>query len=143
GTTTQVLAGVQWAVAEGADVTSLSLGAGCGLFGGEVYIQAWIPVIENTKAAGTAFVASSGNGGACVGSPGNDFRSFAIGASNADGGIADFSSGDVVETSNWENPPEDWPDTFIKIGRASCREREWDAVVGVGVEEEREQGRRC
>src|SRR5699024_4290683 len=67
GTTTQVLAGVQWAVAEGADVTSLSLGAGCGLFGGEVYIQAWIPVIENTKAAGTAFVASSGNGGACVG----------------------------------------------------------------------------
>lgn len=115
GSMSAVIAGVQWSVAEGADVTSLSLGAGCSLFHpAPVFSQAWIPVIENTKAAGTAFVASSGNGGACVGSPGNDFHSFSIGASNADGGIADFSSGDLVEKSNWENPPADWPDTFIK-----------------------------
>ncbi|WP_273837892.1 carboxypeptidase regulatory-like domain-containing protein [Halococcus sp. PRR34] len=114
GSTTQVIAGVQWAVGEGADVTSLSVGAGCGLFGGEVYSQAWIPVIENAKASGTAFVNSAGNGGDCVGSPGNDFHSFSIGASNVDGGIADFSSGDLVEKSNWDDPPADWPDTYIK-----------------------------
>ncbi|MFC6963953.1 S8 family serine peptidase [Halocatena marina] len=91
GSTEQVIGGAQWAVSEGADVASLSLGAGCGLFG-PVYSQAWIPVIENTKASGTNFVAAAGNGGeGCVGSPGNDYRSFSIGASNANGDIADFS----------------------------------------------------
>ncbi len=114
GTSEQVIGGVQWAVGEGADVASLSLGAGCGLFG-PVYSQAWIPVVENTKASGTSFVAAAGNSGeGCVGSPGNDFRTFSIGASNANGEIAEFSSGGVIDTSNWDNPPAAWPDTFVK-----------------------------
>lgn len=114
GSTEQVIGGAQWAVSEGADVASLSLGAGCGLFG-PVYSQAWIPVIENTKASGTNFVAAAGNGGeGCVGSPGNDYRSFSIGASNADGDIADFSSGQVIDKTEWDNPPAAWPDTFTK-----------------------------
>ncbi|MGN8216295.1 S8 family serine peptidase [Halococcus salifodinae] len=114
GSTTQVIGGVQWAVSEGADVASLSLGAGCGLFG-PVYSQAWIPVVENTKASGTSFVAAAGNSGdGCVGSPGNDFETFSIGASNADGDIADFSGGQVIDKSEWDDPPAEWPDTFIK-----------------------------
>ncbi|WP_079890818.1 S8 family serine peptidase [Halococcus agarilyticus] len=114
GSTTQVIGGVQWAVSEGADVASLSLGAGCGLFG-PVYSQAWIPVVENAKSSGTSFVAAAGNAGeGCVGSPGNDHKTFSIGASNAQGDIAEFSSGGVIDKSNWDDPPAEWPSTFIK-----------------------------
>ncbi|WP_049971325.1 S8 family serine peptidase [Haladaptatus cibarius] len=114
GSTEGVIGGVQWAVEENADVASLSLGAGCGLFG-PVYNDAWIPVIENSRSLGTTFVSSSGNSGeGCVGSPGNDFNSLSIGASDSNRDIADFSSGQEIDKSNWENPPEDWPDTFVK-----------------------------
>ncbi|GAA0244919.1 hypothetical protein GCM10009000_070860 [Halobacterium noricense] len=114
GSTEGVIGGVQWAVEEDADVASLSLGAGCGLFG-PVYNDAWIPVIENARSLGTAFVSSSGNSGeGCVGSPGNDFNSSSIGASDINRDIAEFSSGQEIDKSNWENPPESWPDTFIK-----------------------------
>ncbi|WP_266075828.1 S8 family serine peptidase [Haladaptatus caseinilyticus] len=114
GSTEGVIGGVQWAVEEDADVASLSLGAGCGLFG-PVYSDAWIPVVENARSLGTAFVSSSGNSGqGCVGSPGNDYHSFSIGASDSNEDIADFSSGAIIDKINWENPPADWPDRFVK-----------------------------
>ncbi|MGN8216229.1 beta-sandwich domain-containing protein [Halococcus salifodinae] len=135
GSTTQVIGGVQWAVSEGADVASLSLGAGCGLFG-PVYSQAWIPVVENTKASGTSFVAAAGNSGeGCVGSPGNDFKTFSIGASNADGDIADFSSGQVIDKSEWDDPPAEWPDTFIKPNVSAPGVNVLSSVPGGGYDD--------
>ncbi len=114
GSTEAVIGGVQWAVEEDADVASLSLGAGCGLFG-PVYNDAWTPVIENAESLGTVFVASAGNSGeGCVGSPGNDYKTLSIGASDSNRDIAEFSSGQVIDKSNWESPPEEWPDTFVK-----------------------------
>ncbi|MGN8212816.1 S8 family serine peptidase [Halococcus sp. PRR34] len=135
GSTTQVIGGVQWAVSQGADVASLSLGAGCGLFG-PIYSQAWIPVVENTKASGTSFVAAAGNSGeGCVGSPGNDFETFSIGASNADGDIADFSGGQIIDKSEWEDPPAEWPDTFIKPNVSAPGVNVLSSVPGGGYDD--------
>lgn len=106
GTFTQILAGVEWAVEQGIDVVNMSLGA-TGMFG------EMIEPIQNAFQEGTVVVSSAGNSGAeSSGSPGNIFESFAVGASNPDGDITSFSSGELIRTSeDWDADwlTEDWP----------------------------------
>ncbi|WP_237738334.1 S8 family serine peptidase [Halorubrum sp. T3] len=110
GSFAQVASGMEWAANEsGVDVVSMSLGA-------EGYFTEMIEPTQNIEAAGKVLVASAGNSyEGSSGSPGNVYESIAAGASNEDGGIASFSSGEEVDTeADWgDAAPSDWPDTYI------------------------------
>lgn len=109
GTFAQILAGMEWAAQEGADVMNMSLGA----LG---YHGEMIEPVVNGYDLGTLTVSSSGNDGpGTSGSPANVYDAFAIGASNEDEEIAGFSSGETVDTeSAWSFLARDhWPDEYI------------------------------
>jgi len=108
GSFAQIIAGMEWAVNESVDVISMSLGA-------TGFYEQMIEPVQNAHAAGTIVVASAGNSGqGSTGSPGNVYESVAVGASNSNQGIADFSSGEVVDTAaDWgDSAPADWPDQY-------------------------------
>jgi subtilisin family serine protease len=117
GTFTQVVAGMQWAIEEDADVVSLSLGMKL-----DPNSQISLPIesalitpVRDARAAGTYVVVSSGNKGeGTIMSPGAIYDATSVGASNASGGIAEFSSGDTVSpTDVWTNVPSDWPSEYV------------------------------
>ncbi len=109
GTFSQITAGMEWAVNNNVDVLSMSLGAE------QQYVDPFITPVRNAEAAGTLVVASSGNKGqGTSGSPGNVYDALSVGASDSNGNIASFSSGEQIDTdADWNSPPSDWPDTYI------------------------------
>ncbi|MFC4405498.1 S8 family serine peptidase [Haloarchaeobius iranensis] len=114
GTFAAILGGMEWAIQEDADVMSMSLG--CIVDDTACYTDSTIEPIQNAEAAGTIVIASAGNDGeGFSSSPGNVYDAVAIGASNESYGIADFSSGMTVNTSQaWgDAAPEHWPDQYV------------------------------
>jgi len=108
GTFAQILAGMQWAVDNEVDVINMSLGA-------TGYFSAYIEPVQNAHESGTLVVTSAGNSSeGSSGSPGNVYDSFSIGASNASGGIAGFSSGELVNKNEFSAfwLTEEWPLTY-------------------------------
>jgi subtilisin family serine protease/bacillopeptidase F (M6 metalloprotease family) len=113
GSFAQIVAGMQWiidpdgnpATDDGAQVVNMSLGAG----------GVWDPMIapiDNMVAAGVFPAVSIGNAGpdpGSTGSPGNVPSAFAVGATDSDDVIADFSSRGPV---TWSTPP--YVGTYIK-----------------------------
>jgi subtilisin family serine protease len=131
GSFTQVAAGMEWAVNQSADVISMSLGA-------EGYFSEMIEPVQNAEAAGTIVVSSSGNSGeGTSGSPGNVYEAIAVGASNEAADIADFSSGEEVDTAaDWgSDAPSDWPDSYVVPDVAAPGVSVKSAVPGGGYEE--------
>lgn len=114
-TLASVLGGIEWAVANDADVVSMSLGLQP--FDGEsVYAPAFIEPIENARTSGTVVVAASGNAGEDVTtSPGNLHSVLSVGAVDEDRSAPDFSSGERIDTeSSWyDAAPDDWPDEYV------------------------------
>lgn len=108
GTFEQIIAGIEWAVADAeADVISMSLG-----FGGKS--DRMVEPIRNARAAGTLVVASAGNSGhGSSGSPGNVYDSLSVGAVDEDRTVAKFSSGERVSKGDWNDPPDGWPDEYV------------------------------
>jgi subtilisin family serine protease len=109
GTFAQIVAALEWAVESGVDVANLSLGA-------PGFIAEFLEPIRNTVAAGTVVVASAGNDGeGVVSTPGAVLESLAVGATNADGEIAEFSGGQVVDTGDaWgRDAPDTWPESYV------------------------------
>jgi subtilisin family serine protease len=110
GTWASVIAGIEWAAEEaGVDVVSMSLGA-------ETYYSGLIDPIRNANDLGVVVVASAGNDGeGTSGSPGNVYDSVAVGAVDSERAVADFSSGEPVDTgSAWgSDAPDDWPDEYV------------------------------
>ncbi|MFE7332094.1 S8 family serine peptidase [Streptomyces sp. NPDC057565] len=87
-----VIAGMQWAVAEGADVVSMSLGSPVASDGTDPLSQA---VDQLTASSGALFVIASGNEGSdksTVGSPGAADAALTVGAVSKSELLADFSS---------------------------------------------------
>jgi subtilisin family serine protease len=118
GTFAQVVAGMQWAVqptdsagnpaGQPANIASMS-------FGAEGLRSEVVEPIRNMYTAGVLPIAAIGNcGGDCVGSPGAVYEAFGIGASTETDGIAEFSSGALIRKDGWENPPDEWPEFWIK-----------------------------
>jgi len=104
-----IVAGMEEAVEEGADVANFSLG-------GAGYAPIYIDVVKNAKDAGTFIVTSSGNSGpGSTGTPANVYNASAIGASDESGGITDFSTGTEIDTAaEWGYvAPESWPDEYV------------------------------
>jgi subtilisin family serine protease len=99
GTDEQILAGLEWAVAGGADVINMSLGA---LSFEPDVLDTYSAAIAAARSAGIPVIVSIGNDGAQVtGSPGNDLFALAVGASDVADCIAAFSGGrtQVIEKS--------------------------------------------
>lgn len=85
-----IAAGIRWAVDEGADVISLSLGGGG-------YYQPTVDALRHAEEQGSIVVAAAGNAGYnganTIGRPGKYQETLCIGAYRRDGSIARFSSG--------------------------------------------------
>jgi subtilisin family serine protease len=96
------LAAVQFAAQQDSDVASMSLGFPVQTPGNSVLELLMEQQMQDANAMGTAVVGSAGNegsgaAGGPVTSPGAEFTGFSIGASNAQRGIAGFSSGTIVD----------------------------------------------
>ncbi|MEV0619067.1 S8 family serine peptidase [Nonomuraea sp. NPDC050404] len=87
GTFAQIVAGMEWAIRQGAHVINMSLG-------GDGYSQAWNVPIRKTVLSGVVVVASIGNSGhGTSGGPGNDPLCVGVGATHAQDQVAGFSGG--------------------------------------------------
>lgn len=118
GTLAQVIAGMQWAIApydadgkpagKPADVVSMSLG----VIG---YSDEMLEPARNIYLAGAFPSIAIGNdcppGGSAT--PGNVYESVAVGATDSDDDVPDFSCGGVVHKTDWANPPADWPESYV------------------------------
>ena len=120
----QVFAGIEWAVENDIDIVSMSLGSTGSNF-------LYIDPITNAHEAGTTVVASSGNDGETnSSSPGNVYDSIAVGASNEFEDIRFSSSGEVVQRSDWLNPPDSWPEEWVVPTIAAPGDSVWSAMPG-------------
>ncbi|MGW5397641.1 S8 family peptidase [Streptomyces sp. NPDC003952] len=91
GSDSAVIAGMEWAVAEGADVVNLSLGSRD--FPGVDPVEATVDRLSAEK--GVLFAIAAGNdgpGGSTVGSPGSADAALTVGAVDSKDVLADFSS---------------------------------------------------
>ncbi|AGB31097.1 peptidase S8/S53 subtilisin kexin sedolisin [Natrinema pellirubrum DSM 15624] len=105
----QMLAGLEWAIQNDADVLSMSLG-------GSGYRQEFIEPIRTAQSEGIVVVAASGNQGPGTStSPGNSYDAIAVGATDRYESVTSFSSGETIDTERaWgEDAPDDWPDEYV------------------------------
>lgn len=110
GSFAQIIAGIQWAVENEADIINMSLG-------GPGFAPSFIAPIRNARSMGTFVVAASGNSDAgSAESPGAIYETVAVGATTSTEAVAGFSTGQQVYTpGDWGgDAPDDWP-TFYTI----------------------------
>jgi len=131
--TEDIIASMEWAAENDADVASFSLGFAPDE-GLSTFAPAYVETIEDVNAAGTAAVVSAGNSGAGpvggpVTAPATNFDSVAVGASNEAGDITTFSSGAVIDDRSVEfvgegdSLPETFPRQYVQA-RRECARRE-------------------
>lgn len=104
-----LLAGMQWAVDNDADIIALSLGS-------EELAPELIDPIEDITQTGTVVISSSGNNGdGMTSTPGNLYSVVGTGAVDSSNNVAPFSGGAVIETDEtWGSAaPSSWPDTYV------------------------------
>ncbi|MFC4542304.1 S8 family serine peptidase [Halosolutus amylolyticus] len=107
GSFAQVVAGMEWAVANDADVASMSLGTA-----GKH--PAFIEPVQNARDSGTIVVGAIGNDGhGTSSSPGNVDETLAVGAVAPDGTVPAFSGGERIDRSDWAVTPATWPATYV------------------------------
>ncbi|MFE7712854.1 S8 family serine peptidase [Streptomyces sp. NPDC057486] len=114
-----VIAGMEWAAAQGADVVSMSLGSAAGSDGTDPISQA---VNELTESSGTLFVIAAGNTGptkGTVGSPGAAEDALTVGAVNKQDQLANFSSRGPVKDTFAVKPEITAPGVGIVAARAA------------------------
>ena len=108
GTIASVLAGMEWAMDNDADIVTMSLGS--------EPTPVWIEPVETLVDAGIVVVTSSGNtGDGTTLSPGNLYSVIGTGAVNEDRHVPSFSSGEEINTTEmWgAHAPPAWPDTYV------------------------------
>ncbi|GAA3485262.1 S8 family serine peptidase [Streptomyces yanii] len=119
GSDSGVMAGMEWAVAQGADVVSMSLGSAADSDGTDPLSQA---VNQLTESSGTLFVIAAGNTGPAkgtVGSPGAAEDALTVGAVNKQDQLASFSSRGPVKDTFAVKPEITAPGVGIVAARAA------------------------
>ncbi|WP_121744591.1 S8 family serine peptidase [Natronorubrum halophilum] len=107
GSFAQVIAGVEWALEEDADVISMSLGS-AGRH------RQLIDPVRNAVDSGTVVVAAVGNDGVETSdSPGNVYDSIGVGAVHESGAVPSFSGGEWINRSDWQSAPSSWPSSYV------------------------------
>ncbi|AEH37018.1 S8 family serine peptidase [Halopiger xanaduensis] len=109
GRSSTILAGMEWALEEDADVISLSLGW-------DGHSRASVDAIENAREAGTVVVGAVGNGGEGTSlSPGNAYDVVSVGAIDRSDDVPSFSGGEEIDTAGeWRgDAPVRWPDSYV------------------------------
>ncbi|MFE7245234.1 S8 family serine peptidase [Streptomyces sp. NPDC057580] len=119
GSDSGVMAGMEWAVAQGADIVSMSLGSAAGSDGTDPLSQA---VNQLTESSGTLFVIAAGNTGpskGTVGAPGAAEDALTVGAVNKQDQLAGFSSRGPVKETFAVKPEITAPGVGIVAARAA------------------------
>ncbi|WRZ94413.1 S8 family serine peptidase [Streptomyces sp. NBC_01007] len=114
-----VIAGMEWAVAEGADVVSMSLGSEAASDGTDPLSEA---VNQLTASSGALFVIAAGNTGpskSTVGSPGAADAALTVGAVSKQDQLASFSSRGPVKDTFAVKPEITAPGVGIVAARAA------------------------
>ena len=110
GSFAQIVAGMEYATeTESVDVLQMSLGV-------PEYVSDFIEPVRNARGAEKLVVVSSGNSGqGTSSSPGNVYDSLAVGAVNDSRVVANFSSGETIDTANaWgSDAPANWSDEYV------------------------------
>lgn len=104
GTDAQILAGLDWAIRNGANVINMSLGA---LRMSADVLDTYTLTLFNANRLGIPVVVAVGNEGSqTTGSPGNDFFAFTVGATDVEDRAAGFSGGrtQIIESSRYLKP---------------------------------------
>jgi subtilisin family serine protease len=104
GTDAQILAGMEWAIKNGAQVISMSLG---GLRLSVDVLDTYTRTIIKANQVGIPVVVAVGNEGSqTTGSPGNDYFAFTVGATDSEDWAAGFSGGrtQIFTTSPYIKP---------------------------------------
>ncbi|MFD4944432.1 S8 family serine peptidase [Streptomyces sp. NPDC058409] len=114
-----VIAGMEWAVAQGADVVSMSLGSEAPSDGTDPLSEA---VDQLTASSGSLFVIAAGNTGpgkSTVGSPGAADAALTVGAVSKQDELADFSSRGPLKDTFVVKPEITAPGVGIVAARAA------------------------
>ncbi|MDF9744282.1 S8 family serine peptidase [Natrinema salsiterrestre] len=109
GSFAQVVAGMEWAVREDADVISMSLGV-------TGTLAPFIDPVRNARDSGSIVVGAIGNEGPeTSGSPGNVYETISVGAIDGNGTVPSFSGGQRLDRAEWVGAPDDWnaPQSYI------------------------------
>ncbi|QCW02847.1 S8 family serine peptidase [Natrinema pallidum] len=109
GSFAQVVAGMEWAVRQDADVISLS-------FGATGKHAPFIDPVRNARESGAVVVGATGNDGPeTSGSPGNVYETISVGAVDRNGAVPSFSSGQRIDRTEWAAAPPDWtaPPSYV------------------------------
>ncbi len=107
GTFAQIVAGIEWALEEDADVINLSLGS-TGAF------DQLIAPVQHATESDVVVVAAIGNAGPeTSGSPGNVYETISVGAVDATDQVPSFSGGERLNRTDWGDAPEQWPETYV------------------------------
>ncbi|MEA3136569.1 MAG: serine protease AprX [Thermoplasmata archaeon] len=125
---------IQWAVAQGADIVSLSLGGEFGLRDA-LQERAIEQAVEAAIDSGVVVIASAGNKGpdnTDVESPANILEVIAVGAVDQDGHVADFSSRGDDAGTKCNNLPLPGVPTVI-AGRCHPNQKPELVAPGVGI----------
>lgn len=102
------VAGLEWAIEQGVDVVSLSLGP-------LSYPAPFVEPFENARGSGVLVVGSVGNAGRYTSaSPGNMPMAIGVGAVDREGTVTEFSGGERIRTErHWGSAaPDAWPDEY-------------------------------
>ncbi|MFI6063375.1 S8 family serine peptidase [Streptomyces sp. NPDC051286] len=120
GSESQVIAGMEWAASQGAEVVSMSLGSDDSSDGSDAMSQA---VDELSRTTPTLFVIAAGNNGrdgaSTVGSPGAAASALTVGAVDRDDSLAGFSSRGPRSGDGAVKPDVTAPGVGIVAARAS------------------------
>lgn len=112
GTLIQIVAGIQWAIEEDADIISMS-------FGTDRTQPAFLDIVQHVESLGIVFVAAIGNNrdrleGGATGSPADHYPVVGVGATDQNRLHAFFSQGGVRNPRiDFGFVPEGWPETYI------------------------------
>ena len=111
GSASQIIAGMEWAVANDADVLSMSIVC-------KGYCTWPVDAAYNAEQANTTVVAAIGNNGETnSSSPGNIYDTISVGASDSGANIAPFSSGEQIDSyDNWGFKLPHWPEQYVVPG---------------------------